>query len=66
MKKPKYNIGDKVWHLEGGSLKEVKIVGIMCTGYWPLYKIRYYYTEDWWYDESRLFPSKETLIKSLT
>ena len=70
MQKPKYQIGDKVWRIYDAKAKEETIYGAVALKQ----GLGYYFEEEEsignvesykWFDENKLFPSKEELIKSL-
>lgn len=58
MNKPKFNVGDKVWVIDGGKAVEVLVKEVF-------YRLEFDTGFVWSHDESKVFQTKEDLIKSL-
>ena len=60
----KYNIGDEVWFMYRNKIFSGRIVGIFIKSNGISYKI-VSIIKGMWFSESKLFPTKEELLKSL-
>jgi len=76
-KEPKYKIGDKIFYLDNNLIKSLEIKGICwhdSSSCDYVGKKQFFYAINWgydfpnkqnWVEESKLFLSKELLIKTL-